>query len=59
MPDYYALIPAAGSGSRMGSEIPKQYQQLAGLPVLHYAVDVLCAHVRVRQVFVVLAAQDS
>jgi 2-C-methyl-D-erythritol 4-phosphate cytidylyltransferase len=59
MPDLYALIPAAGSGSRMGAEIPKQYQALMGKPLLRYAVDVLCAQPQVRQVFVVLAPQDE
>lgn len=29
-----AIIPAAGSGKRIGSDIPKQYISLAGLPVL-------------------------
>ncbi len=59
MPDFYALIPAAGAGSRLGGEIPKQYQALGGKPLLHYAVDVLSAHANVRQVFVVLAPQDD
>ncbi|HTD90662.1 MAG TPA: 2-C-methyl-D-erythritol 4-phosphate cytidylyltransferase [Burkholderiales bacterium] len=59
MPDIYALIPAAGSGSRMGSEIPKQYQLLAGKPLIHYAIDVLCTHAQLRQVFLVLAPQDQ
>ena len=30
----YALIVAGGSGQRMGSEIPKQFLELNGLPVL-------------------------
>ena len=59
MPDYYALIPAAGTGSRMGGEIPKQYQELSGKPLLHHTVRALSAHSKVRQVFVVLAPQDE
>jgi 2-C-methyl-D-erythritol 4-phosphate cytidylyltransferase len=59
MPEIYALIPAAGSGSRMGAEIPKQYQMLAGRPLIGHAVEVLCAHARVAQVFVVLAPDDA
>lgn len=55
----YALIPAAGSGARMGSEIPKQYQLLGDKPLLYYAIDVLCTHARVQQVFVVLAPNDE
>ena len=59
MSDIHALIPAAGSGSRMGAEIPKQYQPLAGRPLIHYAVDVLCSHARIGQVFVVLSPADT
>lgn len=59
MPDVYAMIPAAGSGTRMGSEIPKQYQLLAGKPLIHHAIRTLCAHARVRQVFVVLSPLDE
>ncbi len=59
MPDIFALIPAAGSGSRMGAEIPKQYQTLAGQPLIRHAVEVLCTHTRLAQVFVVLAPGDA
>lgn len=59
MSDVCALIPAAGNGTRMDSEIPKQYQLLAGKPLIHYAIDVLCTYARVQQVFVVLAPQDE
>ncbi len=59
MPDIYALIPAAGSGSRMGAEIPKQYQMLAGKPLIAHAIGTLCAHPRVRAAFVVLAPGDT
>jgi hypothetical protein len=29
-PRYFALIPAAGVGARMGAAMPKQYARLAG-----------------------------
>jgi 2-C-methyl-D-erythritol 4-phosphate cytidylyltransferase len=35
---YYALIPAAGGGSRFGAALPKQYTLLAGEPLLLHAV---------------------
>jgi 2-C-methyl-D-erythritol 4-phosphate cytidylyltransferase len=54
-----ALIPAAGSGSRMGAELPKQYLDLAGAPMLQHAVRALCAHPKIEQVFVVLAVDDK
>lgn len=58
-PRYFALIPAAGSGKRMGTGTPKQYAPLAGKPLLQHAVQVLCAHPRIEQVFVVLSPGDE
>ncbi|NSW94532.1 MAG: 2-C-methyl-D-erythritol 4-phosphate cytidylyltransferase [Bacteroidales bacterium] len=34
----YVLIMAAGSGSRFGAEIPKQFHELAGKPVVMHAI---------------------
>lgn len=34
----YALIVAGGSGSRMGSSLPKQFMMLNGKPVLYYTL---------------------
>lgn len=59
MPDFYALVPAAGSGSRMGSELPKQYLPLAGRPMIHHALARLCASDNIDTVFVVLAPGDG
>jgi 2-C-methyl-D-erythritol 4-phosphate cytidylyltransferase len=54
----YALIPAAGSGTRLPAEAPKQYLPLAGKPMLWHAVRAVCVP-RVESVFVVLAPQDK
>ena len=35
---YTAIILSAGSGSRMKSDIPKQYMQLNGRPVIYYSI---------------------
>lgn len=59
MSDTYALIPAAGTGSRMGVSIPKQYQILAGKPLICHAVETLSAVSAVNMVFVVLAPGDT
>ncbi len=59
MPNYYALIPAAGFGSRMGGETPKQYLSVLGRPLIHYAVAALCRHARISRVYVVLAPGDE
>ena len=51
-----ALIVAAGSGSRMGGEIPKQFRQLAGKAVLAHTVDSLASHPAIDAVRVVIGA---
>jgi 2-C-methyl-D-erythritol 4-phosphate cytidylyltransferase len=58
MPKFLALIPAAGSGARMGAELPKQYLMLAGKPLLYHALDCLARHPAIERVFVVLAPGD-
>ena len=58
MAKFFALIPAAGSGSRMGNELPKQYLSLAGKPMIYHALGRLCGSPRLRGVFVVLAPDD-
>ena len=35
----HALLPTAGTGSRLGGALQKQFQQLAGKPMLTYALD--------------------
>jgi 2-C-methyl-D-erythritol 4-phosphate cytidylyltransferase/2-C-methyl-D-erythritol 2,4-cyclodiphosphate synthase len=51
-----ALIVAAGSGSRMGGEMPKQYRLIAGKAMLAHAIDALASHPRVDAVRVVIGA---
>lgn len=53
------LIPAAGTGTRMGSDLPKQYAPLAGRPMLEHAIGALLADRRVQRVLVVVAASDA
>jgi 2-C-methyl-D-erythritol 4-phosphate cytidylyltransferase len=54
----FALIPAAGTGSRIAAGAPKQYLPLAGRPMLWHAVRAVCVP-PVETVFVVLAPGDS
>jgi len=44
-----AILVAAGSGSRFGAEIPKQFLLLAGKPVIRHAAEALAAHVSLLQ----------
>jgi len=59
MSNFYALVPAAGSGSRMGGELPKQYLPLAGMPMIYHALARLCGCSDIETVFVVLAPDDA
>lgn len=56
---YFALVPAGGGGSRMGSDCPKQYLPLAGQPLIRLTLNALAAVPVIARVFVVLAADDT
>lgn len=58
-PRHIALLPAAGSGSRMGAACPKQYLLIEGRPLLWYAVQALASHARIDEVVVVIAPADD
>lgn len=49
-----ALIVAGGRGERLAGPLPKQYQPLAGRPVLRHALERFLAHPRVDAVRVVI-----
>jgi 2-C-methyl-D-erythritol 4-phosphate cytidylyltransferase len=54
----WVIVPAAGRGSRFGGELPKQYLDLLGRPVLEHTLRTLLAHPAVSGAMVVLAAND-
>ncbi|AQS39211.1 2-C-methyl-D-erythritol 4-phosphate cytidylyltransferase [Shewanella psychrophila] len=54
-----AIVPAAGIGSRMGAELPKQYLKIADKPILSLTLHLLLTHPRVERVIVALHPQDS
>ena len=43
-PRTFVLIVAAGSGQRFGGALPKQYQDLAGKPLLRHCLETFAAH---------------
>jgi 2-C-methyl-D-erythritol 4-phosphate cytidylyltransferase len=57
--EYWLVVPAAGSGRRMGSGIPKQYLTVAGATVLEHALAPFLADARCRGAIVALAADDE
>ena len=56
---YYAVIPAAGTGSRFGGELPKQYLPLNGVPLIRHTLQALLSDVRITQIAVVLSPDDT
>jgi len=54
----WAVVPAAGFGSRMSSSIPKQYLPLAGKPVLQHTIDTLLGVSNLAGIVVVVAKND-
>jgi 2-C-methyl-D-erythritol 4-phosphate cytidylyltransferase / 2-C-methyl-D-erythritol 2,4-cyclodiphosphate synthase len=58
MSETYALIVAAGRGSRFGGTLPKQYLPLGGGTVLRHAVAAFAAHPRIAAVQVVIRDED-
>ncbi|HEX6733596.1 MAG TPA: 2-C-methyl-D-erythritol 4-phosphate cytidylyltransferase [Azonexus sp.] len=58
MPRHYAIVPAAGSGSRFGAEKPKQYLDLLGRPLIFHTLAALAACPAIERVWVVLAPDD-
>lgn len=54
----YVLIVAGGSGVRMGSDIPKQFLELAGKPVLMHTIERFESFDNTLRIIVVLPKQQ-
>lgn len=52
------VIVAAGRGTRAGGDLPKQWQSLAGQPILARTLDVFRAHPRTDDIVLVLHPDD-
>jgi 2-C-methyl-D-erythritol 4-phosphate cytidylyltransferase len=57
--DIVAVLPAAGIGSRMQSDLPKQYLTIEGKTLLEHAIGALLRSPRVREVIVAISPQDT
>jgi 2-C-methyl-D-erythritol 4-phosphate cytidylyltransferase len=55
----WAVVPAAGKGSRMGADRPKQYLELAGRTVLEHTLRRLLAEPRIAGIVVPFAPDDT
>ncbi|WP_428603229.1 2-C-methyl-D-erythritol 4-phosphate cytidylyltransferase [Sedimenticola sp.] len=58
-PCFWAIVPAAGVGRRMGSTLPKQYLTLHGGLVIDHALATLVAHPTIIRVIVAISALDE
>ena len=55
----WAIVPAAGRGARFGGDVPKQYLEVSGEPLLAHALRTLLASPRVEGAVVVLSEGDA
>ncbi len=55
----WVVVPAAGRGTRVGGEIPKQYLNLLGRPLIRHTLERVAAHSRVTGLMIALAADDE
>jgi 2-C-methyl-D-erythritol 4-phosphate cytidylyltransferase len=58
-PRYFALIPAAGVGARMGASHPKQYALLAGKAMLRHVLDTFAGIAAISHTFTVVSGDDG
>jgi len=56
---YWAVIPAAGIGTRMASEIPKQYLEIAGKTILEHTLDRFFNHSKIAGVVLAISPHDQ
>ena len=59
MTSFHALIPCAGTGSRAGTAQPKQYQSVAGQPMVLHTVQALAAVPQLASGWLVLSPSDD
>lgn len=58
-PRFYALVPCAGTGSRAGTHGPKQYERIAGQPMVWHTLAAFGAVKRIARTLVVVAPGDG
>lgn len=55
----WAIIPAAGIGARMNSDIPKQYVKIEDKSILEYSINRFLEHSKIYKVVVALSPNDT
>ncbi|HNZ56634.1 MAG TPA: 2-C-methyl-D-erythritol 4-phosphate cytidylyltransferase [Methylophilaceae bacterium] len=59
MARFHVIIPAAGTGSRMGAEAPKQYLSLNGKSLIQHVIKVFDMATRINSIHIVLSEGDA
>jgi 2-C-methyl-D-erythritol 4-phosphate cytidylyltransferase len=59
MAQFHVIIPAAGAGSRMQADIPKQYLPLLGKTVIQHTLEVFLRNSRISTITLVLNREDT
>lgn len=58
-PRVVAVIPAAGVGSRMQADRPKQYLHIANKTILEHTIEALITHEKIDDVIVAISPEDT
>jgi 2-C-methyl-D-erythritol 4-phosphate cytidylyltransferase len=56
---FWVIIPAAGLGSRLGANLPKQYLKIGHKTILEHAVSPFIHHPQISKVIIALHPEDS
>ena len=59
MAGLWCVVPAAGRGTRVGGDCPKQYLPLAGRPLIWHTLERLAGHPQICGLLVTLSAADA
>lgn len=56
---YWAVIPAAGVGTRMQAKVPKQYLNINHKTILEHTLERFCLHPKIEGVVVAISRSDN
>jgi 2-C-methyl-D-erythritol 4-phosphate cytidylyltransferase len=59
MARFHVIIPAAGNGSRMAADVPKQYLNLNGKTLLQHVIKVFDQSIRISTIHILINQEDA
>ena len=59
MPNFQVIIPAAGTGNRMQSALPKQYMPILGKPMISHSIQTFFDCARISSIHLALSSDDE